>query len=1227
MKNIKDFFTANLDKCITLYRKKISNPIFVLTGILPYVDISKYKDYITDIETFDVDGGKDVYTENWFVKFFATLSQNRDFHILSHQQYVYLTEFLLADIYADRTIVIYDNLRSYYPLPLNSYVENISGEKMDERPDGLPAYQADQIKHGTCCFYSLRKIDDKIKQIPFFTQTRELDSIVSEKIDCDVIDTSSDQFSCDFFLNDCIASNDFSKKLAVKVFKKNMLAPFIKSNLSLLNYILSLFGGGIYEIQENQIPKEYIASEASTSLLLKYWGDKAEFRNINIYENPDLGRTTIPISQGLIVDTIIKEYENGRKGTEPRDVFITAPTGAGKSLIFQLPSFYAAQYGDMTIVVSPLKALMKDQVIALHTQRNYHRVEYINSDLNLIDRDRIIEQCKDGNIDILYLSPELLLSYDIRYFIGERRLGLLIIDEAHLITTWGRDFRVDYWYLGNHVNKIRKFSESKFPLVALTATAVYGGTNDMVFDSINSLYMSNPHKFIGEVRRKDIEFVIDNHEEYSSGTFDNNKEEETLNFIKGVKELDLKTIVYAPFTKHVKKLETAANEIEPNMMIPYHGKMCADEQNISYQKFLENKCKIMVCTKAFGMGVDIPDIQVVYHHTPSGLIPDYIQEIGRVARKKDLKGYAALTFSLSDLKYSKQLFGISAIRNFQLREVIKKVYKYFESNGRKRNMLMSSNDFSFIFNDDPDLDQKVSSALMMIEKDYLIKHRFNVLIARPKRIFSKVFARIPSLSYNRLNAKYGKCCKEFNYRDFGDYHYVELDLEKIWSTYFSDKSFPTVKNEFYKQKLFHEDQIELIPLIKIIHTIEIPADEAYNRLQYVLDTINSVLTLLRSRGAFFTENEFKALIEERLKSKYDVIKLSKFILSTYGGRKVDVYHLETDSFLQCRRRSEFIEEYQVFNTNYEAKLSQLKTIFAKLYANNDKQKAIRYLSAGEIVLKNHIRLGSIIEIMGLGTFETHGGEDPKLFIRINDPRRIKFDSENTNYKNKIVESIKNRYLSSTEIFEHFFTNYLSNDTRWDFIEDFFLGVSNDELLEQYKGGTRNHIDIIEYLRNNAKQCETTTHYSLNYERVHNFPPKQGVTYYSNNYLTLEGKTHRLCEWMTNDPVLLHRIMVEIDFKIEYEYYKVLMNRLEQKFPLYYRDFMGLKMRIDFPGYDTKVQASVPYKDQPVKFYKWWKSNKNTIYLSTKEKIMLFFEVERIKPGTLNQAHLKMIKKH
>jgi superfamily II DNA helicase RecQ len=155
---------------------------------------------------------------------------------------------------------------------------------------------------------------------------------------------------------------------------------------------------------------------------------------------------------------------------------------------------------------------MKDQVEQIRQDRNFEKVYYLNSELSLIDREKIIDDCKNGDIDILYLSPELLLSYDITYFIGDRHLELLVVDEAHLITTWGRDFRVDYWFLGQHVNKIRKNCGYKFPMVAVTATAIYGGDNDMVFDSVNSLYMHDPHLYIGEVKRNNITFVIDNHE-------------------------------------------------------------------------------------------------------------------------------------------------------------------------------------------------------------------------------------------------------------------------------------------------------------------------------------------------------------------------------------------------------------------------------------------------------------------------------------------------------------------------------------------------------------------------------------------------------------------------------------------------------------------------------------------------------------------------------------------
>ena len=126
-------------------------------------------------------------------------------------------------------------------------------------------------------------------------------------------------------------------------------------------------------------------------------------------------------------------------------MFLTSPTGAGKSVLFQVPAMYLAeQYELVTIVVAPLKALMYDQVEALQRDRNYHKAAYINSDKTLIERQDIIEKIAQKEISVLYLSPELLLSYDIRTFIGDRQLGLLVVDEAHLVTTWGRDFRVDY---------------------------------------------------------------------------------------------------------------------------------------------------------------------------------------------------------------------------------------------------------------------------------------------------------------------------------------------------------------------------------------------------------------------------------------------------------------------------------------------------------------------------------------------------------------------------------------------------------------------------------------------------------------------------------------------------------------------------------------------------------------------------------------------------------------
>ena len=255
-------------------------------------------------------------------------------------------------------------------------------------------------------------------------------------------------------------------------------------------------------------------------------------------------------------------------------------------------------------MVSPLIALMKDQVNAIDKDRNFDKVAYINSELSLIDRERIIESCKSGEIDILYMSPELLLSYDITHFIGFRRLGLLVIDEAHLITTWGRDFRVDYWFLGNHIRKMRKFHNLKFPMVAVTATAIYGGANDMVFDSIDSLVMHNPHIFIGQVKRNDIEFIVNNYERFTI-KYEASKTSQTVDFIKKINELGLKTLVYTPYTRHIRQILDQVNADQQQIATGYYGSLDSLNKEFAYRQFKSGERKIMISTKAFGMGVDI----------------------------------------------------------------------------------------------------------------------------------------------------------------------------------------------------------------------------------------------------------------------------------------------------------------------------------------------------------------------------------------------------------------------------------------------------------------------------------------------------------------------------------------------------------------------------------------------------------------------------------------------
>lgn len=190
--------------------------------------------------------------------------------------------------------------------------------------------------------------------------------------------------------------------------------------------------------------KTKTAREELSSILRDIWGYNS-FRMLKIYKDLAVNRSVTFISQGDIIETVVSEVENALNGDSYRNVLLTSPTGAGKSILFQLSAIYLAEkYGLLTIVISPLIALMDDQVCNL--QSKYSKVASLNGNKTANETADILRKTQNGDINILYMSPELMLSHSLNSIIGERRIGLVVIDEAHTVTTWGRDFRVDYWF-------------------------------------------------------------------------------------------------------------------------------------------------------------------------------------------------------------------------------------------------------------------------------------------------------------------------------------------------------------------------------------------------------------------------------------------------------------------------------------------------------------------------------------------------------------------------------------------------------------------------------------------------------------------------------------------------------------------------------------------------------------------------------------------------------------
>ncbi|HEY8388134.1 MAG TPA: RecQ family ATP-dependent DNA helicase, partial [Parasegetibacter sp.] len=415
------------------------------------------------------------------------------------------------------------------------------------------------------------------------------------------------------------------------------------------------------------------------------------------------------------------------------------PTGGGKSITFQLPALmFGKTSRSLTVVISPLQSLMKDQVDNLE-KKGITEAVTINGLLDPIERAKSFERVEDGSASILYISPESLRSKSIERLILGRKIARFVIDEAHCFSSWGQDFRVDYMYIGDFIKQIqeKKNLSEGIPVSCFTATA-----RPQVIEDICTYFREklsiNLELFTSKASRTNL------HYEVRAKTDDNDKYQELRNLIEA---RNCPTIIYVSRTKKAIELAEKLTTDGFNAK-PYHGKMDISEKTANQNAFISGEVSIMVATSAFGMGVDKSDVGLVIHYEISDSLENYVQEAGRAGRDEKLRADCFVLFNEDDLSKHFVLLNQSKL---SINE-IKQVWKAIKDITRFRTTVSNSAlEIARIAGWDDgvrDIETRVTTAIAALEDAGYLKRGQNM----PRIFANSILAKNVAEAVGKINA-------------------------------------------------------------------------------------------------------------------------------------------------------------------------------------------------------------------------------------------------------------------------------------------------------------------------------------------------------------------------------------------------------------------------------------------------------------------------------------------
>jgi len=575
-------------------------------------------------------------------------------------------------------------------------------------------------------------------------------------------------------------------------------------------------------------------------------------------------------SQKDIIDSALNE----------EDLFAVLPTGGGKSLCFQLPAIYESLNNSaLTLIISPLRALMRDQVDNFKKKFNFDKVEALIGDSDFLEKSNISQKVISGDIDILYLSPEALRYNRIRDIIKEREVSRVVIDEAHTLSIWGNDFRPDFMYIKTFIEKMAKLnSKNKYVSVScFTATA----TKDVIED-IKRLFSDRNFKFfIAKNERDNLSY---------KAVFG----ELRGNFLEYIKP---PCVVYVPNSKS--ECEVVNESINNKYRSEFFHSGVKNRDEI-LEKFKNNELEVIVATSAFGMGIDKEDIKTIIHYKPSRTLEDYLQETGRAARSKDIKGECIVFFDEKDFENYQNELKINKV-SF---EQIEKVFEFIKQNKRIKKFnpehLMLANDIFF-----------ENNSLNKLEV-ILTELELNNLIKRENRIVKDEKIEFDFDKLKRLRKDLLKIVENFSHKDYSIKFVAHLykhykKIYKIFGKVFKDISIK-FKNKNYQIDIEIKDKsvlkkLEELKFILDNETIDYNYSKEILRLLSILGIIKNykkVYEIEVLSNASYT----KDMYNERLGKFY---KLKK--------EKINTFHNFLNILFIKGFDKNFVKDY--FNVSFE----------------------------------------------------------------------------------------------------------------------------------------------------------------------------------------------------------------------------------------------------------------------------------------------------------------------